>query len=72
VTKVWKDQNDQDGKRPDSVIIRLLADGKETEKTLTLTKANHWTGSFTNLDEYNAGKKIEYTVREETIGNGYT
>ncbi|MDD7267437.1 MAG: Cna B-type domain-containing protein [Lachnospiraceae bacterium] len=73
VTKSWEDENDRDGQRPNSVTIRLLADGKEVSgKTLTLTKANHWTGSFTDLDEYRAGKKIEYTVKEEAVGNGYT
>ncbi len=72
VTKAWEDKNDQDGKRPASVTIKLLADGKETGKTLTLTKANNWTGSFTDLDEYKGGKKIEYTVKEEPVGNGYT
>ncbi|WP_036730115.1 Cna B-type domain-containing protein, partial [Peptoniphilus mikwangii] len=72
VTKVWRDNNDQDGVRPDSVIIQLLADGVEVPgKTLTLTKANNWTGSFTNLDEYKDGKKIKYTIREVAIGNGY-
>ncbi|MDD7511979.1 MAG: Cna B-type domain-containing protein, partial [Peptostreptococcaceae bacterium] len=73
VTKAWEDKNDQDGKRPASVTIKLLADGKEVEgKTLTLSKANNWTGSFTDLDEYKAGKKIEYTIKEEAVGNGYT
>ncbi|MCW1034433.1 Cna B-type domain-containing protein, partial [Streptococcus anginosus] len=47
--------------------------GKEVSgKILTLTKANNWTGTFTDLDEYKAGKKIEYTVKEEAVGNGYT
>ncbi|MDY5730885.1 MAG: Cna B-type domain-containing protein [Eubacteriales bacterium] len=72
VTKAWEDKNDQDGKRPESVTIKLLADGEETGKTLTLTKADNWTGSFTDLDEYEAGKKIEYTIKEEAVGNGYT
>ena len=72
VTKAWEDKNDQDGKRPNSVTIKLLANGKETGKTLTLTKTNNWTGSFADLDEYKNGKKIEYTVKEETVGNGYT
>lgn len=71
VTKAWEDKNDQDGVRPNSVTIKLLADGKETGKTLTLTKANKWTGTFTDLDEYKAGKKIKYTVKEEPVGNGY-
>ncbi|KAA9311929.1 Cna B-type domain-containing protein [Streptococcus anginosus] len=73
VTKAWEDGNNQDGKRPNSVKIKLLADGKEVSgKILTLTKANNWTGTFTDLDEYKAGKKIEYTVKEEAVGNGYT
>ncbi|AXU11247.1 Cna B-type domain-containing protein [Parvimonas micra] len=71
VTKAWEDKNDQDGVRPNSVTIKLLADGVETGKKLVLTKANNWTGSFTDLDEYKAGKKIVYTIKEETVGNGY-
>ncbi len=72
VTKAWKDNNNQDGVRPGIVTVRLIADGVETDKTVTLTKDNNWTGSFTDLDEYKDGKKIEYTVREENVGNGYT
>lgn len=64
VTKVWEDKNDKGEKRPESVTVKLLADGTETTKILTLTKANNWTGSFTDLDEYKDGKKIEYTVKE--------
>lgn len=72
VTKAWEDHNDQDGKRPNKVTIKLLADGKEMSgKTLVLTKENNWTGSFTDLDEYKDGKKIKYTVKEEAVGNEY-
>jgi len=73
VTKAWKDKENQDGKRPDSVTVKLLADGQEVNgKTLTLTEANHWTDTFTDLDEYKNGQKIEYTVKEVGVGNGYT
>lgn len=73
VTKVWDDKNNKDNKRPDSIIIKLLADGKEIDgNTLTLNKENKWTGSFENLDKFKSGKKIEYTIKEETVGNGYT
>ena len=71
VTKAWEDKENQDGKRPESITIKLLADGVETDKTLTLTKENNWSGSFTNLDEYKDGKKIVYTIKEEPVGNGY-
>ena len=72
VTKAWDDANDQDGVRPSSVTIKLLADGKDTGKKIVLAKDNNWTGNFTNLDEYKDGKKVVYSVSEETVGNGYT
>ncbi|EUC57966.1 Cna B-type domain-containing protein [Mogibacterium timidum] len=73
VTKIWKDGDNQDGKRPDSIKIQLLADGQEVAgKTLTLTKDNNWTDSFKNLDEYKGDKKINYTIKEVKVENGYT
>ncbi|HNZ63328.1 MAG TPA: Cna B-type domain-containing protein, partial [Bacillota bacterium] len=71
VTKAWDDANDQDGKRPESVTIKLFADGMDTGKTLVLNAANSWTGIFTNLDKQKEGKDIVYTVKEEAVGNGY-
>ena len=71
VKKVWKDENNQDGKRPTSVIVKLLADGQDTGKTLELNAANNWVGSFTNLDADKGGTPIKYTVVEVTV-TGYT
>ena len=71
VKKVWKDENNQDGKRPTSVTVKLLADGQDTGETLTLTEANNWAGSFTNLDADKGGTPIKYTVVEVTV-TGYT
>lgn len=71
VKKVWKDENNQDGKRPSSVTVKLLADGQDTGKTLELNAANGWTGSFTNLDADKGGTPIKYTVVEVTVP-GYT
>ena len=70
VEKVWDDADDQDGKRPDAVTVRLLADGQATGKTLTLNAANGWAGSFSDLDVYNAGQPIVYTVEEDAVA-GY-
>ena len=67
VSKVWQDNNDQDGKRPDEITVKLLADGNETGKTLLLSEDNNWAGSFTDLDEYKAGRKIVYTVEEVSV-----
>ncbi len=71
VTKVWDDDDDADGIRPDSVTVRLLADGTPTGKTLTLSADNNWSGSFKDLDVYANGKKITYTVEEVGVPSGY-
>ena len=71
VKKVWKDENNQDGKRPASVTVKLLADGQDTGKTLELTEANGWAGSFKDLDADKGGTTIKYTVVEVTVP-GYT
>ena len=67
VKKVWKDENNQDGKRPTSVTVKLLADGQDTGKTLELTEANGWAGSFKDLDADKGGTPIQYTVVEVTV-----
>ena len=41
-TKTWKDNNNQDGKRPDSIKINLLANGKVIQtKTVTATAVSY-------------------------------
>ena len=71
VKKVWDDADDQDGIRPEQVTVALWANGEATDKILTLTEAGGWTGSFTNLPEYENGQKIVYTVQEASV-TGYT
>ena len=71
VKKVWDDKDNQDGKRPSSVTVKLLADGQDTGKTLDLNATNGWAGSFTNLDADKGGTPIKYTVVEVTVP-GYT
>ena len=71
VKKVWNDANNQDGKRPSSITVKLLADGQDTGETLTLNESNGWAGSFTNLDADKGGTPIKYTVVEVSV-TGYT
>ena len=71
VKKAWDDKDNQDGKRPSSVTVKLLADGQDTGKTLELNAANGWAGSFTDLDADKGGTPIQYTVVEVTVP-GYT
>lgn len=67
VSKIWDDKDNQDGIRPKTVRVRLLADGKDTGKQLTLAEVNKWKDSFTDLNKYaekSSGKLINYTVEE--------
>ena len=65
-SKTWNDNNNQDGKRPSSITVRLLADGTEvTSKTVTAN--DNWSWSFTGLDKYNSGTEIVYTISEDTV-----
>lgn len=71
VTKIWNDAENQDGKRPESITVSLLADGKETGKTVTLSIENNWKQTISDLPEKADGKAIEYTWTEETLPEGY-
>ena len=64
VKKVWV------GPKAGPVTVRLLADGADTGKTVTLSDANSWTDTFSGLDKYKAdGTAIVYTVKEDDITN---
>ena len=67
-SKTWNDNNNQDGKRPESITVRLFADGTEvTSKTVTAN--DNWKWSFTDLDKYNSGTEIVYTISEDTVAD---
>lgn len=67
VEKVWEDDGNREKLRPTSVTVRLYADGKDTGKSVVLTETNDWKGKFLHLPEFNAGKKIVYTIEEERV-----
>ncbi len=71
VIKVWEDEDDKDGLRPDSVIVNLLADGEATDYECELSEEGKWTYTFEELRKYNDnGEEIKYTVEEEPV-EGY-
>ena len=64
VTKKWV------GPKAGPITVRLLADGVDTGKTITLSDSNSWTDTFSGLDKYKAdGTEIVYTVKEDDIAN---
>ena len=80
--KYWQDVGDQDGVRPDSIRVQLLADGRPWGEPTTLSAddaqpddANTWRCEWTGLPVYSGGKAIAYTVEEldtEALGElGY-
>lgn len=71
VVKHWVDEDNRDNQRPESVTVQLLADGKETGKTLVLNADNGWSGSFTDLLKEKKGSQIQYTVKEVGPIKGY-
>lgn len=72
VTKVWDDDGDSNGIRPDSVTVRLLANGEDTGKSLVLNEENSWTASFEDLPKKDLeGNTIEYSVSEDDV-SGYS
>lgn len=71
VVKHWVDEDNRDKKRPESVTIQLLADGKETGKSLVLNEENGWSGYFGDLLKTENGREIEYTVKEVGSTKGY-
>ena len=71
VTKVWKDNNDSDGLRPDSLKVSLYANDVDTGMFIVLSEGNKWQGSFDSLPAAENGKIIDYKVYEETV-SGYT
>ena len=66
--KLWQDNDNALGLRPDKIIVELCVNGSpDPTRTLTLTAANDWKGSFDGLSKYDSnGALIRYSVREES------
>ena len=65
-SKTWEDGDNQDGKRPASITVNLLADGQKVN-TQTVGEAEGWSYNFTSLPVYKDGQRITYTVTEEAV-----
>ncbi|MCD8397586.1 MAG: Cna B-type domain-containing protein [Lachnospiraceae bacterium] len=78
VTKAWRDNNNQDGLRTDvtlNLIGRVTMDTGETVTAVTKSgtiraNASKQEYTFDKLPVYSSGKKVTYSVTEETVA-GY-
>lgn len=69
ITKTWKDNENQDGMRPDSVTVTLTGTNA-VSKTATLNEENGWTATFENLPKRDHGNIVTYNVKESDV-DGY-
>ena len=69
VKKVWNDDNNNDGIRPDSIRVVLYANGNYVTET-TISEENDWTYEFNDLFKYENGQIIEYKIVEDEV-KGY-
>ena len=77
VEKVWNDNNNQDGIRPESIQVQLNKNGSKYEaegvtNPVTLNEANGWKYTWSNLIKNENGKAIDYTIAEIGDVRGYT
>lgn len=72
VEKTWEDENNNDGKRPDSVWVELYRDGVSTGKRLELKEEENWYGVFEYIPMFTPeGIHYTYTLVEDPV-EGYT
>ncbi len=72
VNKVWNDNNNVNGKRPESIVVKVTGNGQTYTQEInaidneTEGNANEWTYTFTDLPKYDAnGQEIVYIASEE-------
>ena len=86
--KVWEDNNDQDGIRPESVQLKLKATvetqvlsdtelaaliGKsEADLTQTVNASGIWRCSWNNLPKMSGGQPVTYSAEEISVPGEYT
>ena len=70
VQKIWDDEDNQDGLRPEEITFTLYADGRKVGSE-TASEADCWAVRFPSLPQLNSnGMDIHYSVSESNT-NGY-
>ena len=69
VKKVWDDAKNQDGLRPTTITVHILANGEKVQTATLSGEGETWSHTFTNLPVYKNGQKIIYTVTEDKVAN---
>lgn len=67
--KLWENDTPED--RPDSITVWLYKNGVKTDKSLVVNANTGWTYQFENLEKYENNIRIQYSVKEEQVPDGY-
>ena len=66
--KTWADDSDRDGVRPKYITIHLFAGTKEVASAIVeADEKGKWAYEFDDLNKFDNGKEIEYTITEDEI-----
>ena len=69
VEKIWEDDGNAAGKRPESIVVELKREGSIVRK-ITLNEETNWKYTFKALEKYNTlGEEIVYSVDEQSFTN---
>lgn len=72
VEKVWDDNDNNDGLRPESIQVQLYANDTASGEPVTLNAENNWKYTYRDLSKLDAtGKEITYTIKEVEVPEGY-
>ena len=67
VEKVWDDNNNEKGKRPNGIEVQILANGEKVN-SVVLSNTNNWKHIFNRLNKYaENGELIKYEVTEKEV-----
>ena len=73
VQKVWDDNNNEAGARPQSVTVELYANGEPTGQRAVLNESNNWAYTWESLDSNKSYQAVEidlpqnYTVTSKQV-----
>ena len=67
--KRWKDESTH--ARPESIKVKLKANGREVQEITVKPVDGKWLYEFTDLNKYEDGREIQYTLEEGSYIDGY-
>ena len=67
--KRWNDESVYT--RPESIKVKLKANGREVQEITVKPVDGKWLYEFTNLNKYENGQEIQYTLEEGSYVDGY-